>query len=283
MQVRSIAILCHARQPFRPGAFAALMAERWRAEGRQVRVHHGLGRPPPADAALLHVDLTRVPPAYLALLEGYPIRLGGRCPDLSKRVVSRALVTRDDDYAGPVMVKTDLNSAGRPERALEGRRGLGRRLRDSLARRLPQALTHRLRGYRHYARKADVPGWVWRDARWVVERFFEEPVDGLWRLHQWFAFGRRGFVSTMWARAPVVKIANRVAYDPLVPDPPPAVARRREELGLDLAKVDYIVHAGVPQVIDANRTPNQGPTWDSPRVRAIVDAIAPGLDDYAQA
>ncbi len=280
MRIRSLVILCHERQPLAPGAFAALLARRWQAQGRQIHVHHGLSTPPRADAALLHVDLTRVPPEYLALMDSYPIRLNGRAVDISKRVVSQALVTLEDGYQGPVFVKTDLNSSGRPERHLKGRPTLPQRLWASARRRMPLAWTGDLRTYRRYEHKSEVPAWVWRTPSLVVERFFEERKGDEWLVNQWFMLGQHGCVSVLRAREPVVKLANRQGYLPLFQEVPAEVRTRTRELGLDFAKVDYIVQDGVAHVIDANRTPNQGPEFQTQRVRDVIEMLSDGLDDY---
>ena len=82
--------------------------------GHRWRVCNGL-HPPPADAAILHVDSTRVAAPYLALAARYPIALNFGTADISKRHVSGALLRRADTWPGPVIVKTDLNHMGLPE------------------------------------------------------------------------------------------------------------------------------------------------------------------------
>ena len=73
----------------------------------------------PADLVLLHVNLSVVPDEYLELASRYPIVVNGKAKDIRKSTYSTLRVTRDDPYAGPVIVKSNLNYAGVPE-AIQG-------------------------------------------------------------------------------------------------------------------------------------------------------------------
>src|SRR5262245_35758307 len=116
MAVPKVVVLTHLRQGLQPvSVVSRLMNAAWRPAGVDVVVHQGLRNAPEADLAILHVDLTVTPPEYLELGARYPRCLNLAVTDISKRRISRNLVTRDDDYDGPVMVKTDRNYGGRPE------------------------------------------------------------------------------------------------------------------------------------------------------------------------
>lgn len=84
----------------------------------------------------------------------------------------------------------------------------------------------------------------------------------------------------MLGTGPVVKQANRVATLPLSDDVPREVREVRRSLGMDYAKIDYIMEDGIGRVIDANRTPSQGRVYDTPRVRDMVTTMVAGLDDF---
>jgi len=279
----SLVILTHARQGLNEGYFAAALARHWMAAGRRVVVHRGPAPPPPADALLLHLDLTRLPAEYLAQAERYPLVLNRRPTDISKRAISRNLVTRDDAYDGPVMVKTDDNAFGLPERRLAlAEAGLLRRGLAALAARLPGALTGRLPVGRYpcFARKARVPGWVWRQPGLVVERFLPQPEGGELLVNQAYCFGRRWVLYRFRAPGPVVKIEQASRIWPLADAVPPEIEARRRELGLDFGKIDYVVHQGRVEVLDVARTPWLGlPPWNE-RQREAVSRLAAGLDDY---
>lgn len=255
----------------------------WVPQGHRVVVHRGLDPPPPGDVAILHVDLTRVPAGYGALAARYPVAINGRTGDIAKRAISRDLVAADDPYDGPVIVKTDLNHAGIPER--ERRLAAGGRLArlwDEAASRLPAAWTGRLPGDRYlvYARKGEVPRWVWRTPALVVQRLYAERRGDLYAMHQWYCLGDSDCVSTFLAAAPVVKLSTVVERLPLHRDVPAALRRRREELQMDYGKLDFIVDGGTPALLDANRTPNEGDVATTGRIADICRAVAAGLDFY---
>jgi len=275
---RRLVVLTHSHQGLDENAGIARMAEYfWRPAGWEVLVHQGLGPPPDADLAILHVDLTVVPSPYLALAARYPVCINGRVADISKRLISRDLVARNDAYDGPVMVKTDRNAGGVRERelalALGGRRA---RLREAVERRLPAAWTGRLRGddYRSYPCKSAVPGWVWRHPSLVVERFMAQREGALYAINQWQFLGDRGGVLTYYSDQPVVKYMRKVRELPLHERVPEEIRARRAELGFDYGKFDFLITPEGPRLLDANRTPwTPRPAWDE---RLIV--MAQGLE-----
>ncbi len=279
MTVRSLAILTHARQGLNPDYFLATVADQfWRPAGRRVLLHKGLGPPPPADLAILHVDLTVVPPAYRALGAGYAQVLNGQVSDIAKRRVADGLVRPGDGYDGPVVVKTDLNHAGESERRLRqaGEGGALARLRD----RLPP----RWRGlppggdYRVYARTAAVPRWVWRNPALVVQRLFVERHGAHYALHQWLFLGKAGIVSSMLGTEPLVKWSNKVGFLPLHNEVPEEIQQRRRDLGFDFGKFDYVIDGGRARLLDANTTPHHGTTGPlTERQRTVVACLASGL------
>ena len=274
--VASLAILTHAEQGLDPGYFLAAIADAvWRPAGRTVLLHQGLRAPPPAEAGLLHIDLTRVPADYVALAAGYPRTLNGGVTDISKRRVADGLVAPGDGYDGPVIVKTDLNHGGLPERRL--RRGLLAALRD----RLPGRWSGRPPGgaYRVYGHAALVPAWVWRRPELVVQRFLAERHGSHYALHQWFFLGQASVVSTLLGGEPLVKWQTRRGNWPLHDAVPEELRRRRIELGFDYGKFDYVVQDGRAWLLDANTTPHLGghPPWTE-RQLTVLRTLGGGLD-----
>lgn len=278
----TVAILTHARQGLRPGTTIARIAdEHWSREGHRIAIHRGLGAPPPADIAIQHVDLTRVPRSYLDLRAHYPRTINGSVADISKRRISSDLLSENDDFAGPVMVKTDLNHAGMPERLLrQALPGLRARLFCLLETRLPCAWFGRLPGdqYLVFERKEAVPRWVWRCKGLVVQPLHVERRGDLYALHQWYFLGSHECVSTFLSRDPVVKLSSVVERLPLHRNVPDAIRRRRAELKFDYGKLDFVMPDGEPILLDANRTPDEGPEFPTiPRVHDICAALANGL------
>ncbi len=99
------------------------LAERWRKMGYEVVTHKGPEGLPPADIAILHVDQTVVPAVYREALADYPVVLNRDVLDISRIAYSELNVSRGDDYRGAVIVKTNANYGGLPERsAMKNRR-----------------------------------------------------------------------------------------------------------------------------------------------------------------
>lgn len=287
MQAATIVILTHALQGKGEGYFIAAVARYWTDVGHRVLFHQGLAPPPNGDLAVLHVDSTRLPHEYLALADRYPRVLNAGARDVGKRRVSRNLVRADDGYAGAVIVKTDANAGGRPDRALRDAANRQRgqwpsRLRDQLA----QRLRRRLPGgdYAIFENKAAVPAWVWRRPDLVVERFLPQRRGENYVLNSAFVCGSCGIVSSFAAADPLVKIAGLRELLPLDEAVPEEVRAAQRALSLDFGKIDYVVHGGVAQVLDVNPTPHLGLVWDkSERLHRILSTLAAGLEGFLPA
>ncbi len=281
----TIAIITHALQELRPGTTIARIAhEHWVPQGHRIVTHRGLDRLPPADVAIQHVDLTKVPRAYLELARHYPRVLNGTVDDISKRRVSAELLARDSAYDGPVMVKTDLNHAGMPERMLrQEMRGAAGALLRLIERAAPCTWFGHLPKdqYVTFEHKDAVPGWVWRSRGLVVQPLYVERRGELFALNQWYFLGDQERVSTLLSRSPVVKIANVAEFVPLHQEVPDEIRRRREELQFDYGKFDYVIVDGKPMLLDANRTPDEGPAFPTiPRIADICSVLAGGLAQF---
>lgn len=289
----NIDILIGAWERFEPlegqGFHFALIdaADLWRTRGHEVRVLRGLEVEPEGgrgDVCILHVDLTRTPEAYLERARSYPVAVNARFVDNAKRAVSRDLVTPGDGYDGPVIVKSDLNYGGSPEQVLARRTsGWVAKRGASMRRRLPWTMRSEIRpkDYRVFERRAEVPRAVWWNRHLVVERFFTERAEGMYWLRSWVFLGDRGFVRYCGSDHPVIK-AERVKVRRMADDTDPehlpgSVRVRRDELGIDYGKIDFIVHEGKAHVIDANRTPNSRATTPEAK-RAEAERVVDGLD-----
>jgi hypothetical protein len=255
------------------------IASRWRQAGHQVDVRNLSFGPGTADLYILHVDQSVINPARLEPFSSLPVVNGGAL-DITKRRVSRHLLSRDDEYQGPVIIKTDLNSWGDPEWE-KSRPNFLQRLCRRWKTRLPWRLTRSLppRTYPWLPSLQDVPGWVWANPAFVVERFIPEIDDGHYVTHYWVFLGRREFVYTKWSEHYLVKEGLRVKDQLRQIGVPDELRRRRQELGLDYGKFDWVVSDGRPVLLDANKTP-----WFANVVKSfpeIPDILAPGLEDVA--
>lgn len=271
-----IAVLFHERERgLDPARYLVHhLAAFWREDGHDVAYLHGTKRFVPADLLLVHVDLSVVPEPYLAFAARYPVVLNGRVRDVRKSVTSRYLVRPGEGWAGPVIVKSDLNFGGLPERVL----GAGR-----LARRLH--LARRARGvaltwqdYRIFDRLDDVPArWLAR-SNLVVERFLPELENGLYHYRMYQFLGDRGRCTRLGSPQPVFKADHSTLVEWV--EPHPEAVTWREELGLDYGKIDYLVHDGEAVLLDANKTTGASTHTDPETLRAERRNQAQGLYAY---
>jgi hypothetical protein len=271
-----IAIILHRdEQVLRDVYLLAPIARVWRELGLDVSVctpSAGIE----ADIAILHVDLTVLPDDHVSFARRFPAVLNGTVLDISKRRISRQLVSREDDYSGPVVVKTDRNSGGYRESAIANKSSFRRSLL-AVRRRLPWTFRPDLpsAAYRVFESSREVPRVVWRNRTFVVERFLTERQDGLTCLRTWVFLGDRETMSLVLSPDPIVKSRNvvkRIALDS-VPDELRAV---RREMGFDFGKFDYAIVDGRVVLYDVNRTPWAGPLArdeNMPRVRHLAQGI----------
>lgn len=243
-------------------------AEHWRAAGHRVLVHHGLGEPPPADLAILHVDLTVVPPAYLELLRRYPRTLNAAVADVSKRRFSADLLDRYSDWIGPVIVKTDRNFGGKPEqlfRAIAERAGGSQ---DIAAGAVAES-------YPVYGALRQVPPAVWEDPGLLVERFLPEREGEQYALRVWTFLGDRERSMRWFAREPIVKAANMTGREEV--EVPAAMRAWRERLGFEFGKFDYVRCGERWVLLDVNRTPSYPRQASKPHPLA---ALSEGIERF---
>jgi len=269
--VNSIALLVHPAQKIRYGAFLRrIVDDCWKPEGRRVFLQQPFQTPEPrADCAIVHVDMTHIPPVYGEYAKLHPRSVNAAVRDISKRTICSTLVGRDDAWDGPVIVKTDLNHRGRAERVL------GATVPD-WSWILPSD------GYRVFDRKRDVPARVWDERGLVVQRMHVERAGKHYMLRQWFFFGERDILSDFLGSEPLVKFANVVDWTPLYHEVPDALRRRRDELGFEFGKFDFVIEDGEPVLLDANLTPDNGPEIRLERCGEVCRHLAPGIDSIAE-
>jgi len=243
------------------------VAEVWREAGIQVNVIRGPDIKSNADLVILHTDITKVPLEYLAAIRRYPAYLNGYVGDISKKLISRNLVTHPSQTDGPVIVKTNLNSGGLQEAAIASA-GL-----------LPDIYRQPRAPYAVYPSAKEVPEETWMDTLLVVERFLPEIRDGLYCLRTWVFLGNKETNSLSYSTEPIVKQANVVRRE-VVAEVPEELREMREELAFDYGKFDYAIVDERAVLFDANRTPTLGQFPKEaymPRVRHLAEGIWPFL------
>lgn len=251
----------------------------WREWGFRTEVLFGVNERADADLAILHVDLSVVPRRYLRFAERFPIALNGRVRDIRKSKISTIRVGPDDSYAGPVILKTDLNAGGVPER--RNLPYLQRRyahLRWRLTRR-EDRMTDDSR-YRIFPSVKEVPLRFFRDSRFVVEKFIPEVEGDTYSIRSYIFLGDGMTSHRLRARSPIVKTWANIEIEPVELHPDvPKLARSRN---FDYGKFDYVVHDGEATVIDCNKTVGRGTSRfdDSPRQKEIQRRRARGILKY---
>lgn len=222
-------------------------------QGVEVVHHSGCANLPEADVILLHVDLSVVPNRFVRAVSGHPRVWNRTCLDIRKRSLpERGLVVdRASGHRGPVIVKTDFNCGGDPERVLFRRFRWTLDWRELLlgfrARRGPAG-----KMYPVYQDISSVPGAVWSDASRVVEKFVPEREGDAYVARWAYFFGANETAFRSTSTDPVVRW--RDGQDMELSPVPPAIADYRRRIGLDYGKIDYVEHEGRQFVLDVNKT-----------------------------
>lgn len=237
------------------------LVTQWRADGHEVLFSYGPGREVTADVLIMHVDVSVVPTRYVEYARRHPLVLNGRILDIRKSTFSRQLVSLLDPWTGPVIVKTERNYGGEPERIRE-RSGL----LDRAARRAQNWWSRKQPGvpsYPIYDHKMQVPKRYFTDARFVVERFLpERDEQGLYCTRSCLFFGAEVECYALHAAHPIVnaRTALRVTKVPVPSD----LITWKAELQMDFGKLDYVEVEGRPVLLDVNKTVGSAPARLTP-------------------
>jgi len=274
-----IALLTHACDPeLRPGFFwkperiymIQGILEVMRQRGHTCRICRGLDRRlPKADVAIAHVDCSITPAEYADALSAYPLVINGKVTDITKRRISRHLLSPDSEWPGPVLVKSNLNCGGFPEETQN--RNAARQGRP-----LPHPGNRPVREYRIYDRLPLVPDTVWDDPALVVEKFLPEQEEDGYALRNWVFFGEKERCTRHTARHPLVKGEGVIRSEPC--PVPRSLRDARTRLGIDYGKIDFVMHGGEAVLLDVNRTPGS-----AERLSAFLEQGAAHLADGLEA
>ena len=248
------------------------LAERWRTQGHEILIHYGTGDPPPGDIAIVNIDLTVIPSAYVRLFDLYPRVINGATTDISKRGFSQLILERDSDWAGPVLIKTDAHFGGRIDRRLRQRAIDAGQAPD-----IPLSVT--LKDYPILRSIAEVPPKVWDNHGLIVEKFIPEQDEHGYYMRVWVFFGDQERSFRFRANIPNIKSHHIQKREAVAV--PQEIHNWRRRLGFDFGKFDYLMLHGEPMLIDTNRTPGTPPDYVSkPDVSAGMGIPSQGLDSF---
>jgi hypothetical protein len=244
-----------------------LLVNEWEQAGHEILHTRGIEDLPAGDVAVVHVDLSVVPPAYVEATRRYPRVVNGQTLDIRKRTVSRDVIAKGEDWSGTVIVKTDFNCGGLPE---------ARTATAMEARGIDLGLSKRwLSQYRLFKSLDEVPAETWDDPLLVVEKFLPEREGDRFYLRTWIFLGPQELCRRFSGTNPIVKGADY--SQPEIVDVPMFLRAERERLGFDYGKFDFVIHDGAPILLDANKTPGIPPP-SRVEQRAAYSDLAPGLD-----
>jgi hypothetical protein len=240
----------------------------------------------------LHVDLSVVPKPYSDFAKRYPLALNARITDIRKRNYSVLEVTDPKTFDGPVIVKSNLNSAGLPERRIMRNRW------PAPIRALHRASELAAKGfgirgtasllntpYAVYPNTNGVDPDFFGDPDIIVERFVPERLGNMY-CHRRYYFLGGAEVSQLWL-GPESICTNDSDGDEVHEIPThPMLRRFRQGLMMDYGKIDYVHDdGGRPVILDVNKTPGgvcKNPA-DEPWLNDLCDRLESGLSNPGSA
>ena len=262
------------------------LADLWREEGLEVIEIYGIDRVVPADVILLHIDLSVVPPEYLEFARQYPVALNTTLNDIRKATISQNLVQSGAAYVGPVIVKSNLNYAGAPERKLEETQ-----LRQSSfwLKRLQYRVFPFLKKvpvfqsnleYQIFDRIEDVPRSLLNHPDVVVEKFFHSRHEEFFCIHNLYIFGNHRTGARLMGHHPIVngRTYKRIDYV----DPSSDILEQMADIPLDYGKIDYVFDKGKVEIIDINKTvgDSRAVFQRTPELIRFYKTLAAGIHFY---
>jgi len=219
--------------------------------GVEVIHLHGTGRFVPADAILVHVDLSVVPKSITRFAQRYPKQINAAASDIRKRTFADGLLKQGETFEGPVIVKSNLNYGGAPELTaltLPGR--ALRRLRRMLTGARGRTIQSKA-DYRIFPSLSAVPQEYFTPDN-VVQKLVLEKDGEKNLLREYMFLGKLHYESVERSSAEIITEDEHVSCEAFIPHP--RLLRLRRQLNLGYGKIDYVMADGEPFIFDANKT-----------------------------
>ena len=224
--------------------------------------------PRKSNIAILHIDASIIPDNYLEYASTFPICINKNVADITKKMVSGATIAGNANWPGPFIVKSNLNYYGIPESRMNDYAKLANKPAPFPAARINME-------YTIYNTYSEIPTSVFRDQDLTVEKFIPEVEDNCYAIRHWVFCGEKEHCNRYLSESKVIKGENVIKKT--TSEIPDALRRRREELGFDYGKFDFVIHDGQPILFDSNKTPGLPPNNGDETKRAINN-LADGLD-----
>lgn len=283
---KKIAVLFDENDRRRAAGYTiATLAKYWRDESLEVIFLFGIKQFVPADLILVHVNLSVVPERYFSFAAQYPVVLNGNVRDIRKSAFSQNLLGPGDAYDGKVIVKTDLNHAGLPEKkrrrlhGLPGVMSLQKLVSGlGLGRGTPLPEFTSQLDYQIYESLSEVPAACFASPDLVVEKFLPEMDDGLFWVRYIRFLGDRMDAVRLGGPSPIVSGQTQIRREIIEPDP--EILALRHKLKFDYGKFDYTLHDGKAVLLDINKTVGAPAVANPPHIEAKWRSIAGGIHSY---
>lgn len=258
----------------------------WREEGHDVFYLFGTDQFVPADLIFVHIDLSKVPKSYLEFAGQYPVAVNGKISNINKSTFSQNILRPGDSWDGPVIVKTDKNAAGVPER---WRGGLMKKVQNKLLSVLNlrhsdfHLLSPRIKSpydYPVFDHLTEVPRHYFYHPGLIVQKFTPEMDDGYYCLRYMSFLGDRISCTRLKGKHPVVTGSTADVVEHTI-EPHDEIIEMRKKLNFDYGKFDYVVVDGQPILLDTNKTVGSSPNLvDNAEMRERRKFRAEGIYSY---
>ena len=238
-----------------------------------------------AEAAFLHIDLTELPEAYHGIRHQYPRTINGEALSIHRYLYSTLRLRPGEAHDGPVIVKTVLNSHGRPELRWRQYRNAWTRIAHASRKLVSPGFKQRqCPPYRVYRSIGEVPEADWQDERLMVEKFAFPTLDLPIVKHRcYFLFDTELNMKQVYDD--ILCASNKILSNEASNDPiPESVQAVRRRLKLDYGAIDYFLVDGDAVVVDVNMTSGASAEWLKRNAfrREFNDRVVARLIDFVR-
>ena len=256
----------------------ARMAKYWKEDGHIVKFLFGPDNFLPADICIVHVDLSVVPDQYIEFANRYPKTINAKVRDIRKSTISKNILAREDEFHGPVIVKSDLNYAGWPEQLVT--KNIFSLISRKILHRvgfLPQTFLSP-KDYRVYEHLDRVPDRYFDDDFYIVEKYLPQREGETYYTNLYVFFGTSYHCFRLGSASPIVYSGSNTTIEVIEPHAEIVAARHR--LNFDYGKFDYAIHDGKPVLFDTNKLIGMSSWIYTKEINSMVRARGEGLYSF---